>query len=79
MSNSRGGRRIKFVIWEYAYPHSDSAKKNGVGQEFPIYQGEYQRPIKAFAAMLNYWGAQINRAFTENIEPVNKDDAKKKE
>lgn len=74
MSNTRGGRRIKFVIWEYAYPHSESAKKTGKGQEFKIFEGEYKRPVNAFADMLNYWGNRINQAF---IAEVNKDLPKK--
>lgn len=71
MSNSRGGRRVKFIIMEYAYPHSDSAKKLG-GVDYKIYEGEYKRPIRAFADMLNYWGGQINKAFTEPIEKPKK-------
>jgi hypothetical protein len=52
MSNTRGGRRIKIQIVEYAYPHSKSAKENGVGQAYTIYTSgdngkHFQRPTKA--------------------------------
>ena len=47
MSNDRGGRRIKIIVQEYAYPHSNSAKENGVGQVFPIIDTGFVRPTNA--------------------------------
>jgi len=50
--SKHGGRRIKIVVWEYAYPHGEEAKRCGRGQEYPIFQtGDskhpYQRPTNA--------------------------------
>lgn len=47
MSNEHGGRRIKICVYEYAYPHSESAKKCGRGQEFPLCTLDYHRPANA--------------------------------
>jgi len=52
MSNSRGGRRIEIIVNEYCYPHSDSAKKKGIGQVFPVIKTGYHRPGQAFHLLL---------------------------
>ena len=49
MSNGHGGRKIKIVVWEYAYPHSESAKDKMLGAEWKIFETKYQRPSQAFA------------------------------
>ena len=59
MGNDRGGRRIQISVVEYAYPHSNSAKENGVGQEFPIFksgdkQHKYVRVTNAVEAFVAY-------------------------
>lgn len=59
MSNKHGGRRIKIEISEYAYPHSDSAKQNGVGQIFPLYKTgkkdcPFVRPTNAIEDFVKY-------------------------
>jgi hypothetical protein len=66
MSNKHGGRRIKIEVWEYPYPHSESAKQHGLGHPFKVFQTEYKRPINAFGDFMGYWAKQANNAFLLN-------------
>jgi hypothetical protein len=44
---------LELLCMEYPYPHSQSAKTNGIGQPFPLFRTEYHRPSKTMQICLD--------------------------
>ena len=72
MSNDHGGRRIKMVLYEYPYPHSDSAKEKGLGKPYIIFETSYQRPMQVHRAYREYLDKKATEVLFEvfGLKPI---------